>query len=611
MRQLLITTILLVSLPGGAVKLSAQNNEFLKFTERFVHESLALSPAGSTGAGYHRHTDARTGREIVLDEHLDDYSAAGLEHQREVTRQLRREMGRFVPARLGAAERIDLAIMRNALDDADFELNRVQAHRHNPTLYSNSLGYAIFQPMVQDYAPLDARLKHIFARLEEIPAFLSAARANLADTDAVFTQAAADGTEGNIYLLENQLKQLVAQTGSAELSARYASIAPKAVAELRGFLQFLKDDLATRSTGSWRLGAALYPTKLRYALGTDLTPEDVLARAEGAMAELRAEMMRLAEPLHKEYFAAHGAHADLPAHERENRVIREVLDKIAEEHPDRNALLDEARQNLDELRRFLKEKDFLTMPARDNLTVIETPIFIRSAYPLGGFAPAPALEPGLGAYYWVTPIPADWPAERAESKLRENNRYTFRIFSIHEALPGHYVQFEHAHDLQPPARRALRAVFASGPYVEGWAVYIEHVTLAAGFLDNSPKLKLMQRKWTLRSVANAILDVRMHTRNLSDQEALDLLMNDAFQERAEADAKLIRAKLAYTQLPTYFVGLVEWQSIRQAVERAQGSKFNLKSFHDRALGVGPIPLNELRKWMLPGTSSERGAGATQ
>lgn len=601
--------MMLLSLLGGAVKLRAQNDKFLKFTERFVHESLALSPTGATAAGYHRHTDARTGRVVALDELLDDYTAGGLERQREVTRELRGELARFASAKLDAAERIDLAIMRNALDESDFDLDGVQAHRHNPALYSNSLGYAIFQPMIQEYAPLGVRVRHIFARLEQIPPFLAAARANLVDTDPVFTQAAEDGTEGNISLLENQLKQLVTQTGSAELSALYANVVPRTVTELRGFLDYLKEDLAKRSTGSWRLGAALYPAKLRYSLGTDLTPDQVLVRAGRSMVEIRAEMMRLAGPLHKEYFAAHGEHVDLPAHERENRVIREVLDKIAEEHPARNALLDEARENLDELRRFLKEKDFLSMPARDNLTVIETPIFIRSSYGVGGFAAAPALEPSLGAYYWVTPIPADWPAERAESKLREYNRYTFKILSIHEALPGHYLQAEHAHDLQPSARRALRAVFASGPYVEGWAVYSEHVTLAAGFLDNSPKLKLMHRKWTLRSVANAILDVRMHTRNMTDEEALDLMMNDAFQERAEAEAKLTRAKLAYAQLPTYFVGLVEWQSIRDAVARAEGPKFKLKAFHDRALAAGPIPLSELRKWMLSGDSSTHGAGA--
>ncbi len=438
------------------MNLNAPNGEFSKFTERFIHEMLSLSPVAATAAGYHRYSDARTGREVVLDEHLDDFSATGLEHQRELTRDLRREMARFAPGRLDAGERIDLAIMRNALDDAEFELERVQGYRHNPTLYSNSLGFGIFQPMVQDYAPLDVRLKHIFARLEGIPAFLNAARANLADTDPVFTQAAVEGTEGNIFLLENQLKQFVKESGSAELSARYWKAVPQAVAELRRFIRYLNSDLAKHSTGSWRLGAALYPIKLRYSLGTDLTPAEVLARGEHVVTDMRAEMLRLAEPLHKEYFPGHDAHAELPEHERQNRVIREVLDKIAAEHPDRNRLLEEARQNLDELRRFLHEKGFVSMPTRDNLAVIETPIFIRSSFGVGGFVAAPALEPSLGAYYWVTPIPAEWTAERAESKLREYNRYTFKILSIHEALPGHYLQAEHANDLQPPARRAAR-----------------------------------------------------------------------------------------------------------------------------------------------------------
>ncbi len=604
----------LVCLAGMPVSPHAENTDFSRSTERFVHQVLALSPVGATATGYHRHTDPRTGRVVVLDELLDDYSAEGLKNRHAVLRELRGELGHFDAASLDAAERIDLSIMRNALDQAEFELDRIQAYRHNATVYTNTLGFAIFEPMFEEYAPLADRLGHIFARLERIPAFLADARVNLADTDPVYTQAAVDGTEGNISLLENQLKQLVEQAGSTALRERYAALVPKTVALLRGYIEYLKTDLAKRSTGTWRLGPELYHIKLRYTLGTRMTPQEVLERAERALTDLRAEMLRLADPLHREYFPAHGDHADLAARERENKMIREVLDKIAEEHPGRNAMLEEARHNLDELRRFLREKDFLTMPARDNLTVIETPPFIRSSYGVGGLAPAPPLEPALGAHYWVTPIPENWSADQAESKLREYNRYTFKILSIHEALPGHYVQFEHANNVEPPARRVLRAVFASGTYVEGWAVYSEVVTLANGFLDNNPKLKLMQRKWTLRAVANAILDVRLHTQGMTDQQALDLMMKDTFQERAEAEAKMIRAKLSSTQLPTYFVGLVEWQSIREAVERAEGAKFSLKAFHDRALNVGPIPMSELRKWMLAGESSggrKRGAPAPQ
>ncbi len=591
--------------------LLAENGKFSSFTERFVHELLALAPVGASATGYHRHTDPQIGKTIQLDELLDDYSADGLQKRRALLAELRRELTLFTADKLGAAERIDLAVMRSALDEAQFDLDKIEAHRHNPTVYTNLLGYAIFEPMVHDYAPLEVRLGHILSRLDGLPVFLDAARKNLADTDPVYTQAAVDGTQGNISLLENQLKQLVEQSGSEALGKRYAATVPRSTALLRDFIRFLKEDLAKHSTGSWRLGAALYPEKLRYALGTDLSPAEVLAKSERALADLRAEMLRLAMPMHQGLYPSHGAHAELAGKERENEIIREVLDKIAEEHPARNALLEEARKNLDELRSFLREKDFVTLPTRDNLQVIETPPFIRNAYGVGGFASAPALEPALGAYYWVTPIPEDWSAERAESKLREYNRYTFKILSLHEALPGHYLQFEHANDIVPASRRLLRNVLASGTYVEGWAVYMEGVMLDNGFLDGSPKLKLMQLKWTLRAVANAILDVRLHTQGMTDQQALDLMMVDVFQERAEAEAKMIRAKLSVAQLPTYFVGLLEWRSIREAVQRAEGGAFREKEFHGRALAAGPIPMVELRRWMLATEPPKPGKGRAE
>jgi uncharacterized protein (DUF885 family) len=569
---------------------------------------LALSPAGATATGFHQYTDPVTGKTIVLDELLDDYSAPGLEHARKVVAGLRTELSGFPPENLDSASQLDRAVMERALDEAQFDLERVQSHRHNPALYSNVLGYAIFQPMVQEYASLDVRVGHILARLEALPAFLASARSNLVDTDPVFTQAAMDGFQGDASLVEGQLKQLAEQTGSAPVRQRYAAAAPKALAEINGFIRYLKEDLSRRSTGSWRMGPELYPEKLRLALGTALTPRELLRRAESALEEQRAGMLRLAEPLHSQYFPAHGAHSELSGKERGNLIIREVLNKIAEVHPARNALLDEARANLDELRSFLRAKQLVGLPARDNLTVIETPVFIRSSYGVGGFSSAPALEPQLGAYYWVTPIPPDWPAERAESKLREYNRFTFKILTIHEALPGHYVQFEHANDLKPPARRALRNVFASGPYVEGWAVYSEDLVLDNGFLGGDPRILLMHGKWMLRSISNAILDVRLHTMNMTDQQALDLMMNDTFQERAEAELKLLRAKLSVAQLPTYFVGWVEWHSIRDAVQKAEGAKFDLKRFNDRALDLGPIPMTALRRAMLSDFPASPAAG---
>jgi uncharacterized protein (DUF885 family) len=596
-RIMAVASLILLALSAPS-STKAERPRFADFTGRFTREMLALQPVSATAVGYHHHTDARTGVTLGLDELLDDYSAAGLRDRRAVMGGLRQQLGRFSLTSLDPQERIDLLLMRNALAGSAFELDRIQAYRHNPTLYSSTLGFAIFQPMVEEYAPLAARLGHIFARLEKIPAFLAQARRNLVDTDPVYTRAAAEGTDGNISLLEHQLKQLVEQSGSTELRTRYERIVPQTIVALRDFNHFLNEDLARRSTGTWRLGSSRYRQKLRYALGTDLTPDELLIRAERRLADLRAEMLATAAPLHDEFFPSHGSHNELEAHERQNRIIREVLDKIAEEHPQRDALLEQVRRDLGTIRQFIRDKAIVSLPRRDNLQVIETPPFIRSWYGVAGFSSAPPLEPYLGAFFWVTPIPPDWSAERAEQKLREYNRYTLQILTIHEALPGHYLQFEHAGNLQPESRRVLRAVFSNGPYVEGWAMYAETVMLANGYLNGSPRLKLMHQKWQLRSVANAVLDVRLHTKNMTDEQALDLMMRDTFQERPEAEAKLIRAKLSSAQLPTYFVGLLGWQEIREAVERAQGPKFSQKEFHDRALAVGPMPLPELRRLLM-------------
>ena len=236
----------------------------------------------------------------------------------------------------------------------------------------------------------------------------------------------------------------------------------------------------------------------------------------------------------------------------------------------------------------MREKNLLTLPPRSNLQVIETPVFMRGIYAVGGFNPAPALEPQLGAFYWITPIPKDWPAARVDSKLREYNFYKLKLLTIHEAVPGHYVQLEYANDVQPQYRRLLRAVYGNGPYVEGWAQYATQIMLDNGFLDNSPELRLTFEKEELRVLANAILDVRLHTMGMTDQEALDLMQKRTFQEAEEATAKLQRAKLSSCQLPTYFVGWRGWNRIR---DERRGMK--LPEFNDRALKQGAVPLTAL------------------
>ncbi len=311
-------------------------------------------------------------------------------------------------------------------------------------------------------------------------------------------------------------------------------------------------------------------------------------------------MLELALPLYKQMYPGQDDYSSLPAQERENKIIGAVMDKIGAEHPQREQLTDAIKGDLAGITQFIRDKKIVTLSSRDNLKVIATPEFMRGIYSVAGFHSAPPLEPTAEAQYWVTPIDPKMPDAKAESKLREYNNYTLQWLSMHEALPGHYVQAEHANDVQPATRRLVRNMFANGPYVEGWAEYAADVMTDAGYLDSSPKFRLARLKVWLRGVANTILDIRMQTMNMTDQEAMDLMMKDTFQTQAEADGKLRRAKLSSTQLPTYFLGNRQWWVLRKKYEAAKGSAFTLEEFHDRALDQGPLPLEYLEKIILPG-----------
>ncbi|MEO7653845.1 MAG: DUF885 family protein, partial [Bryobacteraceae bacterium] len=305
----------------------------------------------------------------------------------------------------------------------------------------------------------------------------------------------------------------------------------------------------------------------------------------------------LSLPLYRKF------HPGKPDPKEAGQTIKETLDRIAARHSTPATYMADAKRDLQEAREFIKTKGLLKLPPRDNLQVIDTPLFMRGIYAVGGFNSAPALEPQLGAFYWLTPIPKDWPPQRTDSKLREYNFYKLKLLTIHEAMPGHYVQMEYANDVQPKARRVLRSVFGNGPYIEGWGQYSTQIMLDEGLLDNAPELRLTFQKEELRALANAILDVRLHTMGMTDQQALDLMMNETFQEKEEATAKLRRAKLSSCQLPMYLVGWRDWIRVREDYKQKQGAGYKLSEFNEKSLREGAVPLPVLRRLLLAGVSN--------
>ena len=537
-----------------------QKPDFSKLTEDFVYGSLALSPVSATQAGYHEHQGVR------LDEKLDDFSTSGVEASRKFYAGFHDQLAAIDQQALSAEERADYQTIQNAIDLSLLDLQQIQSYRHNPTVYVELLGNALFNPFVLEYAPLDVRFRHIIQRLSQIPVLMDQAKMNLADSPEVWNRVAREENDGNIGLIDKTLRS----KAPANLKADFDKAAGPALDSLRSFNTYLKDDLS-KKTSDWRLGKERYARKFAYTLVAGKTPEEVLSQAEAALKDTQQQMAKLAAP----------------------HSIRESLDAIAKQHTTPEHFMDQARQGLGAATEFVRQRHLVTFPARNNLQVIPTPEFMRGIYGVAGFNAAPALEPQLGAFYWVTPIPSDWPKERIASKLREYNRYGLMQITIHEAMPGHYVQFEVADNLEPKSRRVLRNIYGNGPYVEGWATYTQQMMSEEGFMDNSVELRLTFYKQLLRSIANAILDIRLQTMGMTDQQALDLMINDTFQEKEEATAKLQRAQLSSCQLPMYFVGLRGWLDRREEYKKRKGSAFVLSDFHDAALKESAVPLPAL------------------
>lgn len=549
-------------------------------SNRFVYGSLALDPAGATSQGYHKHNGTN------LDELWADYSPSGIARMRAFFDQALQDADRLANAQLLPELRGDVEVVQLAAEAAKLDIDRIQTFRHNPTMYVEDIGNGLYSPFILNYAPEAKRFADITGRIERIPAFLETARQNLADSPEIWNRVAISENEGNLDLIDHTIRAKV----PSQLKARYDRAAAPAIAALKAFDEFLKIDLIHRQS-DWRLGPQLYQEKFRVTLATGDSPQQALADAEAKLQSIREDMRAQAIAVYPKFFSGKTPPGDL------NTVVSQVLDRIARQHTTPDRYFDDAKHDLAETTQFVKDHKLLALPKGLDLQVIPTPAFMRGIYQVGGFSPAPALEPNLGSFYWITPFSPGMSQEQVESKLREYNFEGLNILTIHEAMPGHFVQFEYADQVQPEWRRYLRALYSNNPYVEGWAVYATELMIDQGY-HNTPEMRLTFGKQMLRVVANTILDIRFHTMGMTDQEAMDLMVGQTFQEKEEAQEKLQRAKLSSCQLPSYFLGWRGWDRLRDAYREKEGSQFRLSEFHERALKEGSLPLPVLSK-ILP------------
>lgn len=570
---------------------------FEQLANEFVYTTLSFSPTAATGNGLHTWTDPKTGKVTNFDELLDDNSAVEIARQRAWYAEFLKRLKTINRTSLDPQTQVDYDLLTNMVGFALYSFDDEQFYKRRPQNYAENLGGALFSPMSLEYADKNTRAGHLAARLEHVPVFLDQAMENLSASNAIYRKVALESVDGVVSLISELGTDFVKGTPSAD---RYEKAKQPALDALAKYATFVKNELPKRTNFDWRLGKRRFDEKWKYYLQVSFTPDQMLGFAEKEMASTRAEMLRLAEPLAKQWFPE-------KTYDRKNQeaylnaVVKDVLSKIQEEKIQREDLVSQTEKDVAEINDFIRKAGVVSITDYPNLKVIPTPEFMRGSYGIAGAVFAPALEPGLATFYWVTPIPKEWTDEQANGRLREYNKYKLLTLHAHEAIPGHVVQGIYANLITPEWRRVLRAVYGNTPYIEGWAVYAEHVMEEVGLNGgDAAKMRLISLKANLRVVTNAIIDIRMHTKNMTDDECVNLMIDKGFQERPEAVGKLQRCQLDYVQLNTYYAGLREWRTLRADAQKKEGKAFSMKAYHDRVLLYGPIPVPAVRKLYMAG-----------
>jgi uncharacterized protein (DUF885 family) len=374
----------------------------------------------------------------------------------------------------------------------------------------------------------------------------------------------------------------MANDAEETLRARVAAAAEPAIAAVDAYVAWLRDELATTATGDFRLGRDLYERKFRHALKATITPEELEGRAAAAYDEVRGEMLRIARELWPSRIG------DEPMPDDPDLLTRRVLDAIAVEHPGADELLDFCRAEHGRIEAFIRERDLIGLSDAP-LQIIWTPPFLRA---FGGamLIPPGPLDSGLDSFFAITPPPDGWTDEQVESMLREYNARSLRILTIHEAVPGHYLQL----DWSNRCPSLPRAVFGSGVFAEGWAVYVTQVMMDVGYGADDPALLLAHWKYYLRAVTNTLMDVRIHTGTMTESEAMVMMVDGGFQETSEASEKWSRARLSSTQLCEYFLGGVEMTELEREARRREGDGFAWRPFLESVVSHGTPPMPIIR-----------------
>ena len=490
-------------------------------------------------------------------------------------------------SKLSDKQRTDHALVLNKLRSDRWYLTDFKEFEWNPALYN--IAQPIDLILGSEYAAKPQRLRTLLKRIATVPAYYQAAQASIVNPTHEHTQLALQQASGTMTVLADLGKTAQESILTPAEKNQFAQRIAAAGNALMVYFDFLteldKQQMANNSARSFRIGKALYEPKFGYDVQAGVSAEQMYQKALAAREQLLQRMDGYADELWTKTMGGTAKPAERSA------KIGMVIDRLSANHVAPQDFFAEIRRQIPVLQDWVVKNNLLTLDPAKPLVVRETPLYQRGVAGASIDAPGP-YRPQDRTFYNVTPLDGLTP-EQAESSLREYNHWILQILNIHEAIPGHYAQLVYAN--KSPS--LIKSLFGNGAMVEGWAVYGERMMLESGYGDNTPEMWLMYSKWNLRVVTNTILDYSVHVLGMTEAQAMDLLVRQAFQTNREATEKWRRAQLSSVQLTSYFSGYSEIMDLREQRKQALGPKFVLKDFHEQFLSYGSAPVKMIKELM--------------
>lgn len=546
---------------------------FAVYENSFLEGLWKLNPDWATSVGYHKYDSLLLIPDDKSRDKLITYAKVQID-----------SLSRFEVNTLSDANRIDYHIMQNQMEEIEWNLQQLKAYQWDPSQANVISTFAYI--LNEHYAPLSKRLRSFYQKMANIPLYYKAVEKEIKSPVAELTSLAAEQHLGGVGIFEkdfaDSLKKSNIPQAEQKLMLDRARISVDAIKAHAAWLKALKND----KPRSFRLGKDLYEAKFKYEIQSELTAQQIFNAAVERKKYLHREMAKISKKLWPKYFGSKAMPAD------SLELVAQLIDTLSSKHAEQSEFQSAIEKQIPKLTAFVKSKDLVTLDPSKPLIVRREPGYMAGVAGASMSSPGPYDKDG-NSYFNVGSL-ASWPADKAESYLREYNNYALQFLCIHEAIPGHYVQLVYAN--KSPS--LIKSVFGNGAMVEGWAVYSEEMMLDNGFGSDEPEMRLMWYKWHLRSVCNTILDYGVHSQGMTKPDALKLLTHEAFQQQAEAEGKWKRVSVSSVQLDSYFTGYKEITDLREAYKKKLADKYKLKEFNEKFLSYGSAPVKYIKESML-------------